>query len=83
MTQRCAGLVAYPKFVLLDLAGPCDVFWMANRAWDKLHPREAAPYKIKILSTTPDLRAAAAPAAAWAPAVQTARVDPREVLRSQ
>src|SRR5580698_1328062 len=60
MTQRCVVFIAYPKFVLLDLAGPSDVFWMANRVWDNLHPREAAPYNIKILSTTPDLRVPAA-----------------------
>ena len=60
MTQRCVVFIAYPKFVLLDLAGPCDVFWMANRVWNKLHPRDAAPYNIKILSTTEDLHVSAA-----------------------
>src|SRR5580658_9312468 len=60
MTQRCVVFIAYPKFVLLDLAGPCDVFWMANRVWSKHQPRDAAPYIIKILSTTQDLQVPAA-----------------------
>jgi transcriptional regulator GlxA family with amidase domain len=55
MTQRCVVFVAFPKFVLLDLAGPCDVFWMANRVWGNLHPREAAPYRIETLSAAPEL----------------------------
>jgi len=60
MTQRCLVLIAYPKFVLLDLAGPCDVFWMANRVWGKLHPGKAAPYNLRILSTTCELQVRAA-----------------------
>jgi len=60
MKQRYVVLIACPKFVLLDLAGPCDVFWMANRVWNKLHPSDTAPYSIKVLSTTQDLQVRAA-----------------------
>jgi transcriptional regulator GlxA family with amidase domain len=60
MTQRSLVGIAFPKFVLLDLAGPCDVFWMANRVWNKSHPRDPAPYVIKILSTTSDVLVSAA-----------------------
>ncbi len=56
MTQRSVVIVAYPQLVLLDLAGPCDVFWMANRIWRRLHDDLVDPYKISVLSTTRQLR---------------------------
>ncbi|HUA60245.1 MAG TPA: DJ-1/PfpI family protein, partial [Verrucomicrobiae bacterium] len=94
MTQRRIAVVAFPKFVLLDLAGPCDVFWMANRVWSKLHPHLAAPYDIKILSTTSDPRVPAAsgltlqadgPMHDWQGGIDTLLVpggiDPRDMVR--
>ena len=44
-------MLVYPHMVLLDAAGPCEVFSMANRAWRELHPELPEPYRIEIVST--------------------------------
>jgi transcriptional regulator GlxA family with amidase domain len=64
MTQRLVVIVAYPGFVLLDLAGPCEVFRTANRIWRDLHPVGEAPYRVRICSVNSELRVLSAGAVA-------------------
>jgi transcriptional regulator GlxA family with amidase domain len=49
-------MLVFPQMVLLDAAGPCEVFSMANRAWRELHPELPEPYQIEIVSTGIALR---------------------------
>jgi transcriptional regulator GlxA family with amidase domain len=44
-------MLVFPQMVLLDAVGPCEVFSMANRAWQELHPELPEPYRVEIIST--------------------------------
>ncbi len=44
-------VLVFPHMVLLDAAGPCEVFSMANRTWRELHPELPEPYRIEVVST--------------------------------
>lgn len=56
INDRRVAVLAYPQLVLLDLAGPCEVFSMANRVARRLRPRAADPYILETLSVGSDLR---------------------------
>jgi len=45
-------MLVFPQMVLLDAAGPCEVFSMANRARREPHPELPEPYRIEIVSTS-------------------------------
>src|SRR5579871_4095091 len=47
--RRIVALV-FPDVVLLDLAGPCEVFFMANRIARRLRPDRGDPYAIEVVS---------------------------------
>ncbi len=53
--RRVVALV-YPQIVLLDVAGPCEVFSMANRIWRRLKSGAPDPYTLAIVSTCPGSR---------------------------
>ena len=57
--SRRVVVVAYPRLVLLDLAGPCEVFSMANHLWRTLRPGTADPYAVEVVSLSQELQVCA------------------------
>lgn len=48
-------MLAYPRVMLLDVVGPCEVFSMANRIARTEHHSAGDPYHIETASATGDL----------------------------